>query len=523
MDSEDHGKAGETTPQMKPKPVYRTTATCVVEIPGPFGLVIFGASGDLTKRKIIPSLYRLQKNRLLSENFFILGTSRTEMSIDVFRGEMLSAVKDTFSKDFDESCWNELVNKIYYYPIDYTVQETYAKSLREKLLQLEKKHQTEGNRIFYLAIPPTLYENVIVNLGATGLSQEEKGYTHVVIEKPFGRDLDSAKRLNLIVKNSFQEKQVYRIDHYLALETVQNILMLRFANSIFEPLWNRGYIDHIQITASETLGIEQRAGYYEEAGVLRDMFQNHMFQLLALTAMEPPVTFGAEPVRDEKVKVFNSIKPFPLDRLSDYVVIGQYGRGEINKNPVPGYREEKGVSGKSITPTFAAMKVLIDNWRWSGVPFYLRSGKRLSSQKTEISIHFKPVPHLMFSNTLNEPIEANILVLRVHPDEGMNLILQTKNPGSEVCLNAISMEFSYLRGVLMDAYEWVLLNCMHDDQLLFVREDGVEQTWSLLTPVIDRLESITKVDEFPNYAAGSSGPNKAALLLERDGHPWRPL
>lgn len=523
MESEDHGKAEKATSQMKTTPVYRATGTCVAEIPGPCGLVIFGASGDLTKRRIIPSLYRLQKNHLLSENFFILGTSRTEMSADVFRGEMLSSVKNTFLKDFDESCWNELVNKIYYSPIDYTLQETYAKSLREKLLQLEKKHQTGGNRIFYLAIPPTLYENVIFNLGATGLSQEETGYTHVVIEKPFGRDLDSAKRLNFIVKNSFQEKQIYRIDHYLALETVQNILMLRFANSIFEPLWNRGYIDHIQITSSETLGVEQRAGYYEEAGVLRDMFQNHMFQLLALTAMEPPVTFGAEPVRDEKVKVLNSIKPFPLDRLSDDVVIGQYGRGEINKDPVPGYREEKGVSEKSITPTFAAMKVLIDNWRWSGVPFYLRSGKRLSSPKTEISIHFKPVPHLMFSNTLNEPIEPNILVLRVHPDEGMNLILQAKNPGSEVCLNAISMEFAYQSGFLMDAYEWVLLNCMHDDQLLFVREDGVEQAWSLLTPVIDRLESITKVDEFPNYAAGSSGPANAALLLERDGRAWRPL
>lgn len=522
MDS-DHEEVGDVASQMKTKPVYRTAGTCTVEIPGPCGLVIFGASGDLTKRRIIPSLYRLQKNRLLSDNFFILGTSRTEMSTDDFRREMFAAVKDRFSKDFDESSWNGLVNKIYYSPIDYTVQETYAKSLREKLLRLEMRHQTGGNRIFYLAIPPTLYENVILNLGAAGFSQEEKGYTHVVIEKPFGRDLDSAKRLNRIVKNSFQEKQVYRIDHYLALETVQNILMLRFANFIFEPLWNRGYVDHIQITASETLGVEQRAGYYEEAGVLRDMFQNHMFQLLALTAMEPPVTFGAEPVRDEKVKVFNSIKPFPLDRLNDYVAIGQYGRGEINKNPLPGYREEKGVSEKSIAPTFAAMKVWIDNWRWSGVPFYLRSGKRLSKRRTEISIHFKPVPHLMFSNTLNEPIEPNILVLRVHPDEGMNLILQTKNPGSEVCLNPISMDFSYQRDVLMDAYEWVLLNCMQYDQLLFVREDGVEQTWSLLTPVIEHLESTTPIDQFPNYAAGSSGPEEAHLLIERDGRAWRPL
>jgi glucose-6-phosphate 1-dehydrogenase len=523
MDLEGHGMAGEITPWMKTKPVYRVTSTCTVEIPGPCGLVIFGASGDLTKRKILPSVYRLQKNRLLPEKFFILGTGRTEMSTDPFREEVLSAVKNAFAEDFDGSSWSELANKLDYVPIHYDVPETYTRSLKQKLLQLERIHQTGGNRIFYLAIPPTLYESVISNLGTTGLSREEGGYTHVVIEKPFGRDLDSAKRLNRIIRNSFEEKQVYRIDHFLALETVQNILMLRFANSIFEPLWNRGYIDHVQITASETLGLEQRAGYYEEAGVIRDMFQNHMFQLLALTAMEPPVAFEAEPVRDEKVKVFNSIKPFPMDRLSDYVAIGQYGRGQIDQTPVVGYREEKGVSAKSVTPTFGAMKVLIDNWRWNGVPFYLRSGKRLSSRRTEISFHFKPVPHLMFSNTLNGPIEPNQLVLRVHPDEGMSLILQTKNPGSEVCLNPISMDFCYRRDVLMDAYEWVLLNCMHDDQLLFVREDGVEQTWSLLTPVIDRLESTTTVDQFPNYAAGSSGPEEADLLIKRDGREWRPL
>jgi glucose-6-phosphate 1-dehydrogenase len=523
MDSGVDKRTGETASQRKTEPIPPATGLCAIKVSGPFGLVIFGASGDLTKRKIVPALYRLQKNRYLSEHTFILGTGRTEMSTDVFREKILSAVKNTFGKDFDESSWNELVGKTYYFPIDYTVQEAYAQSLRERLRQLEKKHQTGGNRIFYLAIPPTLYEHVILNLGATGLSQEEQGYTHVVVEKPFGRDLDSARRLNRIVRNSFDEKQVYRIDHFLALETVQNILMLRFANSIFEPLWNRGYIDHIQITASEVLGIEQRAGYYEEAGVIRDMFQNHMFQLLALTAMEPPVSFGAEPVRDERAKVLNSIKPFPLDRLNDYVAIGQYGKGMIDRNPVAGYREEKGVSDQSVTHTFAAMKVLIDNWRWKGVPFYLRSGKRLSSRKTEISIHFKPVPHLLFLNTLNEPIEPNQLVLRVQPDEGMNLIVQTKNPGSVICLNPISMDFRYPRDVLMNAYEWVLLNCMHDDQLLFVREDGVEQTWALLTPVIERLESAALPDQFPNYAAGSSGPEEADLLLQRDGREWRPL
>ncbi len=515
--------AGEASPRTTARSVYRATGTCSVEIPGPCGVVIFGASGDLTKRKILPSVYLLQRNRLLPEKFFLLGAGRTEMSTNQFRGEVLSALKSAFREDLDESSWNELANKLDYAPIDYAAPETYTRSLKEKLIQLEKKHQSGGNRIFYLAIPPTLYESVISTLGKTGLSREDGGYTHVVIEKPFGRDLDSARRLNRTVKDSFEEKQVYRIDHFLALETVQNILMLRFANSIFEPLWNRSYIDQVQITASETLGVEQRAGYYEEAGVIRDMFQNHMFQLLALTAMEAPVAFAAEPVRDEKVKVFNSIKPFPMDRLSDTVVIGQYGRGEIDQTPVDDYRSEKGVSAKSVTPTYAAMKVLIDNWRWNGVPFYLRSGKRLSRRRTEISIHFRPVPHLMFSNTLNRPIDPNQLVLRVHPGEGISLILQTKNPGSEICLNPVSMDYCYRQDVLMDAYEWVLLNCMHDDQLLFVREDGVEQTWSLLTPVIERLECTTAVDQLPNYAAGSTGPGEADLLMRRDGREWRPL
>jgi glucose-6-phosphate 1-dehydrogenase len=523
MNGKDLERFKEAAIPMKNGTVHRAIGTCEMETLVPCGLVIFGASGDLTKRKIGPALYRLHKHGLLPESFFILGTSRTGWSTDQFREQMRSAVKEAMPGDFDDSLWKELATKIYYSSIDYGMNESYLKCLKQGLPPLEKKHRTGGNRIFYLAVPPTLYENVILNLGASNLSKEERGYTHIVIEKPFGRDLESAKKLNSLLKNFFQESQIYRMDHYLALETVQNILMFRFANSIFEPLWNQRYIDHVQITASETLGIEQRAGYYEEAGVLRDMFQNHIFQLLTLTTMEPPVAFGAEPVRDERVKAFRSIRPFPLNELNDYVVIGQYGKGEINKTPVPSYREETGVSKTSITPTFAAMKLWIDNWRWNGVPFYLRSGKRLSKHKTEISVHFKPVPYLMFSNTLDAPIEPNTLVLRVHPDEGMNLILQAKTPGSEVCLESLSMDFSYQKDVLMDAYEWVLLNCMHDDQLLFVREDGVEETWALLTPVIEKLEATMEVKKFPNYAAGSSGPGEAAFLIQKDGRTWRPL
>ncbi len=502
---------------------YQTFGDCDIEVPGPCGLIVFGASGDLTKRKIVPSLYRLHRHRLLPAAFFLLGTSRTEMSDDQFRDAMAEAVKSSLSAEFDKSSWKDFAGTLYYSPIEYSLPESYGKSLTEKILASEKEHRTEGNRIFYLAIPPTLYESVITNLGGIGLSRGEKGDTHVVIEKPFGRDLASARKLNALLHNSFDENQIYRIDHYLAMETVQNILMFRFANSLFEPLWNRRYIDHVQITASETLGVEHRAGYYEEAGVIRDMIQNHLFQLLVLTSMEPPAAFEAESVRNERIKVLRSIRPFSLDRLSDQVAIGQYGRGKIDQNPVPAYRQEPDVSPESITPTFAALKVWIDNWRWNGVPFYLRSGKRLSTHKTEVSVRFKSVPHLMFSKALNEPIDPNTLVLRVHPNEGMNLLIQTKRPGSKVCLKPVEFEFSYQKELLLDAYEWVLLDCMHGDPLLFVREDGIEQAWALLTPVIHQIESSTKTEDFPNYAAGSAGPEDAARLIERDGREWRPL
>ncbi len=299
--------------------------------------------------------------------------------------------------------------------------------------------------------------------------------------------------------------------------------MFRFANSIFEPLWNNRYIDHVQITSSETIGIEQRAGYYEKAGVLRDMFQNHMLQLLALTAMEPSDAFVADRVRDERLKVLRSIRPIPLERLSEVVVTGQYGSGRVHGQPVAGYREEEGVSKDSATPTFAAMRLYVDNWRWNGVPFYLRSGKRLSTRKIEISIHFKPVPHSMFLNAMNGAIDPNVLVFRIQPDEGISLNFQTKQPGSKICLRPVPMDFSYEKDVLHDAYEWVLLDCMLGDSILFLREDGVEQAWSLLTPVIEKLDSETETDRFPNYEAGSSGPEEADLLTGQDGRRWRPL
>ena len=314
------------------------------------------------------------------------------------------------------------------------------------------------------------------------------------------------------------------MDHYLAKETVQNILMFRFANSIFEPLWNRRYIDHIEITVSETMGVEHRAGYYEQSGVIRDMFQNHIFQLLALTAMEPPALFEADRVHDEKAKVFRSIRPFNLDRLDEILVLGQYGRGTIEGKEVVAYREEEGVAEDSLTPTYAAMKVLIDNWRWHGVPFYLRSGKRLSVRKAEIEIHFRPVPHLMFSQSLQqESIDANTLVLRIQPDEGIGLSFQAKRPGSRICLNTVLMDFPYRNILMSDDYERVLLDSMQGDQMLFARGDAVELSWELLTPLIEKLEQETVKDFFPNYAAGSAGPDQADELLRKDGRAWRTL
>jgi len=524
MDPLDDDPMVQTTGEKAVKvQVSKPEETCVAEVPPPAAIIIFGASGDLTRRKLLPSLYRLYKSKMLSDRFFILGTSRVEMTTDQFRADLLDAVKAAFPAGIDNEVWDSFAQRLYYSTFDYSDLKSYTASLRDRLPELEQRHKTGGNRIFYLAIPPTVFADVINNLGAAGLSREDNGRSHIVIEKPFGRDLASARKLNELVHTHYRESQIFRIDHYLAKETVQNILMFRFANSIFEPLWNRRYIDHVQITAGETLGVEHRAGYYEEAGVLRDMFQNHMSELLALTAMEPPAGFEANLVQDEKVKVFRAIRPIPLNALDQYVSVGQYTGGTIGKSRVPGYRDELGVAEQSSTPTFAAMKVFIDNWRWHDVPFYLRSGKRLARRMTEIAIHFKRVPHSMFPDTIGGPIDPNVLVLRVQPDEGMSLFIQAKQPGSKVCLSPVLMNYSYPRDVLLDAYEWVLLDCMRGDHMLFTREDGVEQTWLLLTPLLDRLATSLTGANIPFYVAGSDGPAGAHRLIEQDGRSWRPL
>ena len=500
-------------------PPMETPQSCRIDMPKPCCLVIFGASGDLTRRKLIPAVYRLFRQKLLPQGFFVLGVARTEMDSERFR----ETLRRDIPPDCEKDCWQEFAALLHYRPIDYGDPESFQRNLVRHLPSLEEAAGSGGNRIFYLATPPGVYEDVISSLHQAGLAANRDAAVKIVIEKPFGSDRDSARKLNGILLNVFRENQIFRIDHYLAKETVQNILMFRFANSLFEPLWNRRYIDHVQITAAESIGIEQRAGYYEQAGVLRDMFQNHMFQLLTLTAMEPPSLFSAARVRDEKTKVLQSLRPLPLDRLEEHAVTGQYAGGTVNGIEVTGYREEEGSSPDSPVATFAAMKLWVDNWRWNGVPFYLRSGKRLKKRKTEIAITFRPVPHMMFSRNMGGHIEPNALILRVQPDEGISMEIQAKNIGSRMCLMPVNLDFSFPRDVVLSDYERVLLDCMEGDQMLFVREDGVDLSWALLTPVIEALEKRVPGRDIPHYEAGSEGPAAAAALLEKDGRRWRPL
>ena len=484
---------------------------CILDgYPDPCGLVILGASGDLTARKLVPALYSLYLKKTLPDPFFILGAARTEMGDQSFRDKMRDAL--TRMGEADLSQWDSFASLLYYQGVQYDDPSSFS-GLAKKLNDLAAALHMEGNLIFYLAIPPSLYASTARTIGEAGLSRRaegSKGWSRIVVEKPFGRDLSTAKDLNGALRRHFEEGQIFRIDHYLAKETVQNILMFRFANAIFEPLWNRRYIDHVSITASETLGVEYRAGYYEEAGVIRDMFQNHMMQLLALTAMEPPSLFQADRVRDEKGKVYRSMRPFPVDALPDHLVLGQYHAGTVGGRKVPGYREEKGVSSDSLTPTFAMMEVLIDNWRWQGIPFYLTSGKRLAKKLTQIAIQFKEVPHSMFRQSLGQAITANRLILGIYPDEKITLTFETKNPGARVCLRSVTMDFNYQQGYsgpVLDAYEKVILDCMLGDQMLFLDQEGVELCWAFLTPILEECETCGgRREMILPYGAGGWGP-----------------
>jgi glucose-6-phosphate 1-dehydrogenase len=486
----------------------------------PCTIVIVGASGDLTARKLIPALFNLYLNGGLPESFQIVGCGRTKLKSFEFRKKMETVLKSAGM--LDQTTWQAFAAALHYHTIDYEDPESYA-GLAESLRDLDRKSNTRGNRIFYIALPPILYKTVARMIGRAGLSAEMtdgNGWSRIVVEKPFGTNLETAVDLDRSLHEYFKEHQIFRIDHYLAKETVQNVLMLRFANALFEPIWNRRYVDHVNITATETLGVEHRAGYYERSGVLRDMFQNHMMQLLALTAMEPPSRFEDELVRDEKTKVFRALRPFPVKYLQDYLVLGQYVAGTINGKPVPAYREEPDVDPNSITPTFAMMKVYLDNWRWQGVPFYMTSGKRLNKKSTEIAIQFKTVPYSMFRHVLGETILANRLTLGIHPEEKITLSFQTKNPGARVCLRTVTMDFNYdqnYTGPSLDAYEKVLIDCMLGDQMLFWRQDGVERCWSFLTPVLNECENITDPRKMLHfYEAGTPGPHAAQVLVEEN-------
>ncbi len=489
---------------------------CLLDRPtDPCTIVILGASGDLTSRKLIPAFYNLYLKGGLPDPCVIVGCSRTEMTSEEFRNRMEAAAREG---DHDLSRWTEFSDRLFYYPVQYDSRASYD-DLAGFLGRLDSDRGTQGNRIFYLALPMFLYGTTAELLGQSGLSRQGEnggGWSRIVVEKPYGSDRQTAAELDLKVHQSFNEDQVFRIDHYLAKETVQNLLVFRFANTIFEPLWNRNHIEHVDILAVESLGVEKRAGYYESAGVLRDMFQNHMMQLLALTAMDPPIRFEADPVQDEKVKVFESLRPFPVGNLFENLVLGQYGPGQLDGKAVHGYREEEGVDPQSLTPTYAMMRLFIDNWRWQGVPFFLTSGKRLGAKLTEIVIKFREVPVSMFRGVLGDHITANVLTLGIQPEEHITLTFQTKNPGARVCLRSVSMDFNYLQGYsgpVLEAYEKALLDCMNGDRMLFWRQDGIDHTWAFMDPILRECETCQDPrGRLHPYRAGSWGPAASAQL-----------
>ena len=496
--------------------------------PEPCAMVIFGASGDLTQRKLIPALYYLARERMLPPGFSVIGCSKTRFTHDQFRQKMRSALaKFGGVGATDEALLDSFLQGLFYISDDFGDSAAYDELIKF-LDNLDRERGTSGNRLFYLATPPSFFPVISQHLGAAGLGAPKvkgKTWTRIVLEKPFGRDLTSARELNEVVSGVFEERQVYRIDHYLGKETVQNLLVFRFANGIFEPLWNRRYIDHVQITVAERLGVENRGGYYEEAGLVLDMIQNHVTQLLCLATMEPPATFDATAVHDEKAKVMRAIRPTPLEQLNQFVVRGQYAEGWVAGQKVPAYRSEPSVSPTSTTETFAAMKFFIDNWRWADVPFYIRSGKRLPKQVSEITIQFRRAPHLLFGGGMTDSIEANVLSLRIQPNEGISLKFSAKLPAAVLQIRPVKMDFRYAESFGAQpptAYETLLLDCMLGDQTLFNREDAVELAWELLTPVLEFWKR-QGPQGLSFYEAGSWGPSEAEALLERDGRRWQSL
>ena len=487
----------------------------------PCVMVIFGASGDLTKRKLIPALYNLAKDNLLSKEFALVGVARNEMSSEQFRDMIGKEIGDFATTKVDPDLWHWFARRIYYISGDFDDPKVYEE-LGKVLGDVDKEHGTRGNYFYYLATAPSFFATVVKQLGAAGLVSEERGWRRVIIEKPFGRDYESAKNLNKEIRQVLDEKQIYRIDHYLGKETVQNILVFRFANGIFEPIWNRRYIDHIQITVAETVGVEQRGSYYDKAGTLRDMVPNHIFQLISLTAMEPPVSFDADVVRDEQTKILRALQPMTDEEVLVRTVRGQYGEGVVNGTKVAAYRNEPLVAPDSRTETFVAMKFFIDNWRWADVPFYLRTGKSLPKRVTQIVIQFKRAPFVLFRRTAVNRLEPNRLILHLQPDEGISLSFGAKIPGPVVQIGGVDMNFNYtdyFNATPQTGYERLLYDCMLGDATLFQRSDMVETAWHVVAPILDVWEALPP-RRFPNYAAGSWGPPESDELLAKDNRHW---
>ena len=505
--------------------IQKQDMLCIEATAGPTGFAVFGASGDLAYRKLYPSLYELYRKDLMSEHFYVLGCGRSEYSDQNFQDSVEKALRQGLG-EFDETKLKSFIEHFFYISGAYE-DDGFYESIRQRLGVLDEQFNISGARVFYLSVPPFLYEPIVENVGQLKLqcpaASGQMQLVRLVVEKPFGRDLTSAQQLDNTLHRHFDESQIYRIDHYLGKETVQNLLIFRFANSIFEPVWNRDYIDHVQITVAEQVGVEHRAGYYDKSGALRDMFQNHLLQMLSLVAMEAPVSFAADRIRDEKVKLLRSVRRIALEDVGKQFIRAQYAAGSVDDKPVAGYLQEHGVPQDSMTETFAAGKLYIDNWRWKDVPFYLRTGKRLHQKLTEIVITFKSVPHSMFQMEGLDDLPPNVLRFQIQPQEGMYLSLQAKRPGSKICMSTLEMAVDYQEvfGIKMpEAYQRLLLDCMLGDQTLFTRHDSILASWEILMPVLESWAQHKTIDSYP---AGGVGPDSQDKLWADSDSGWSGL